>query len=201
MGNQVVISMCLIVMSHWLVEVWIRISDISVILPLPLYHMENRVCLSLGVQVAGATWRVAMRIMPGVGNLVWRTGDSQTQVRYSVAERSGGRLMSCSVYTVYVETRSTGFLVEPQNLGRQFSVVWPQNNWDSLSVVWPQNHWDSFLRFGIKTGDDGFSRFGLKTSDSGFSVWASKPTATVWWFGSQNHHDGFLVSTSKPSSL
>jgi hypothetical protein len=27
----------------------------------------------------------------------------------------------------------------------------------------------------------------------GFPVWASKPAATVWWFGPWNHHDGFLV--------
>jgi hypothetical protein len=33
-------------------------------------------------------------------------------VRYSVAGWSGGRLMLCAVYTVYVEMRSAGFLVE-----------------------------------------------------------------------------------------
>jgi hypothetical protein len=32
-----------------------------------------------------------------------------------------------------------------------------------------------------------------------FLVWASKPTATVWWFVSQNHHDDFLVLALKPS--
>jgi hypothetical protein len=54
-------------------------------------HVENSVCLSRGVQVAGATWRAAMRIVAGVGELVQRIGDSQAQVRYLVAERSGGR--------------------------------------------------------------------------------------------------------------
>jgi hypothetical protein len=49
--------------------------------------------------------------------------------------------MSCAVCTVYVETRSAGFLVEPQNHWDDLSVVWPQNHWDGLSVVWPQNHW------------------------------------------------------------
>jgi hypothetical protein len=64
------------------------------------------------------------------------------------------------ICTVHVETRSAGFLVEPQNQGRRFmsgltskslrrfliglglktdgdalSVVWHQNNWDGLSVV------------------------------------------------------------------
>jgi hypothetical protein len=42
------------------------------------------------------------------------------QVGYSVAERSRGRVAPCAVCTWHVETRSTGFLVEPQNQGRQF---------------------------------------------------------------------------------
>jgi hypothetical protein len=40
-------------------------------------HMENHICLSRGVQVTGMTWRVAMRIVAGVGDLVQRTGDGQ----------------------------------------------------------------------------------------------------------------------------
>jgi copper oxidase (laccase) domain-containing protein len=49
------------------------------------------------------------------------------QVRYSVAERLGGRVTLCEVCTVHEETRSASFLVEPQNKGRRFSSVWPQN--------------------------------------------------------------------------
>jgi hypothetical protein len=37
---------------------------------LPLFHLENRVCLSRGVQVAGAAWCAAMRTVAGVGDLV-----------------------------------------------------------------------------------------------------------------------------------
>jgi hypothetical protein len=44
----------------------------------PLFRVENRVCLSRGVQVAGAAWRVETRIMAGVGDLVQRTGDGRT---------------------------------------------------------------------------------------------------------------------------
>jgi hypothetical protein len=44
---------------------------------LSLFHLENRVCLSHGVQVAGAAFRAATRIMAGVGNLVHRTGDGR----------------------------------------------------------------------------------------------------------------------------
>jgi hypothetical protein len=43
-----------------------------------LFRSENRVCLSRGVQVAGAAWRVATRTMAGVGDLVQRTGDGRT---------------------------------------------------------------------------------------------------------------------------
>jgi hypothetical protein len=42
------------------------------------------------------------------------------QVRYSVAGRSRGRVTPYAVCIVHVETRSAGFLVEPQNQGRRF---------------------------------------------------------------------------------
>jgi hypothetical protein len=54
-----------------------------------------------------------MRIVAGVGDLVQRTGDSQAQVRYSVARRSKGQVTPYVVYTVNMEMRIVGFLVEP----------------------------------------------------------------------------------------
>jgi hypothetical protein len=42
------------------------------------------------------------------------------QVGYSVTGRSRGRVAPCAVCTVHMEMRSVGFLVEPQNQGRQF---------------------------------------------------------------------------------
>jgi hypothetical protein len=45
-----------------------------------------------------------------------------TQVGYSVAERSGGRVTLCAVCTMHEETRSVYFLVEPQNHGRRFGL-------------------------------------------------------------------------------
>jgi hypothetical protein len=44
------------------------------------------------VQLAGAAWRAAMRIMAGVGDLVQRTGDGRTSRVLGgwVIERSGG---------------------------------------------------------------------------------------------------------------
>jgi hypothetical protein len=75
------------------------------------------------------------------------------QFEYSVAGRSGGRVMPCAVCTIHMETRSADFLVEPENQGRQFfsglaskllgrfSLVWPQNRWRRFLSVWPQNRW------------------------------------------------------------
>jgi hypothetical protein len=45
---------------------------------------ESCLLVSWGA-VAGVTWRAALRIMTGVGDLVQKTGDGQAQVRYSVA--------------------------------------------------------------------------------------------------------------------
>jgi hypothetical protein len=90
--------------------------------------------------VQGVVWRAATRIVAGVGDLVQRTGEGQAQVRYSVAKRSRDWVTLCVVYTVHDETRSTGFLVEPQNQGRRFVSVLASNPLAGLSVVWPQNH-------------------------------------------------------------
>jgi hypothetical protein len=57
-----------------------------------LFRSKNRVCLSHCVQVAGAAWRVAMRIVAGVGDLVQRTRDGRTGrvLGGRAIERSGG---------------------------------------------------------------------------------------------------------------
>jgi hypothetical protein len=49
-----------------------------VVLPLSLYHVENRVCLSHDLQVVGAAWQTTTRIVVGVGDLVQRTRDGRT---------------------------------------------------------------------------------------------------------------------------
>jgi hypothetical protein len=53
------------------------------------------------------------RIEAGVGDLVWRIGDDQAQVGYSVAGRSAGQVMPCTTFRIIhvEETRSTDFLV------------------------------------------------------------------------------------------
>jgi hypothetical protein len=48
----------------------------------------------------------------GVGDMVWRIGDDQAQVGYSVAGRSGSRVTSCAIRIVHMEEkRSAGFPV------------------------------------------------------------------------------------------
>jgi hypothetical protein len=86
---------------------------------LPLFHVENRVCLSRGVQVAGATWCAATSTVAEVGDLVQRTGDGRTGRVLSgqTFEMSGGAV--CGLHLA-VETRSVGFLVEPQKQVRRF---------------------------------------------------------------------------------
>jgi hypothetical protein len=85
------------------------------ILPYYLSYVENRVCLSRGVQVTGATWQTVMRIMTGVEDLVYRTEDSQAQDEYSVDRRLRGWVIVCLVRTMHKETMSVSLLVEPQN--------------------------------------------------------------------------------------
>jgi hypothetical protein len=59
---------------------------------LSLFHLENRVCLSRGVQVAGVAWCAMTRNMPRVEDLVQRTGDGRIGrvLGGQAIERSGG---------------------------------------------------------------------------------------------------------------
>jgi hypothetical protein len=77
-----------------------------------LFHLENRVCLSRGVQVAGAAWCAATRTVEGVGDLVQRTRDGRTGSVLGgwAVKRSGGAVCGC---TWHVETKSASFLVDP----------------------------------------------------------------------------------------
>jgi hypothetical protein len=124
---------------------------------LSMFRVENRVCLSHGVQVTGAACRTVMRIVLGVGDMVQRTGDGQAHVGYSMVGQSRGQVTPCVVCTVHEETRSAGFLIEPQNQGRRFvsglaskPVATVSPNLVSKPVV------------------------------SGFPLWALKPAAKVW---------------------
>jgi hypothetical protein len=65
-----------------------------VVLPLSLFCLENRVCLSRDVQVEGAVWQAATRIVTGVGDLVLRIRDGCT------GQVLGGRMIGRSGDTV-----------------------------------------------------------------------------------------------------
>jgi hypothetical protein len=54
--------------------------------------LENRICLSCGVHVAGVVWHATTRIMVGVGDLVQRNTDGRTGrvLGGRVTERSCG---------------------------------------------------------------------------------------------------------------
>jgi hypothetical protein len=120
-----------IAMSHWLGKVWIWIWDGSVVLLLALFHLENRVCLSRDVQVAGAARRAATRIVAGVGVLMKRTRDGRTGrvLGGRVIERSGGAV--CDLHRARGD-EERGFLGWASKLR---SVGWTQNHWDGLSMV------------------------------------------------------------------
>ena len=75
------------------------------------------------------------------------------QVGYSVAGRSRGRVTPCAVRTVHVETRSAGFLVEPQNQGRRFPGL----------VIWASKSPRRFLGLGLKTKQASVCRLRHKT--------------------------------------
>jgi hypothetical protein len=63
-----------------------------------LFRSENCVCLSRGVQVAGAAWRATTRTVARVGDLVQRTGDGHTGrlLGGRTVERSSGTV--CGLY-------------------------------------------------------------------------------------------------------
>jgi hypothetical protein len=77
--------------------------------------------------------------------------------------------MLCAICTMHMETKSVGFLVEPQNQDRWFVSGLASKPLGRFLLVWPQNHLDSFSQFDLKISGDGFSRFGLKTGGFGFS--------------------------------
>jgi hypothetical protein len=91
-----------------------------------------------------------------------------------------------AVCTMHKETRTAGFLVEPQNQGRLFFsglASKPLERFVSgltsklsgrFLPVWPQNRWWRVSRFGPQNRQLRFGGFGLKI------------TATVSWFGPQN---------------
>jgi hypothetical protein len=118
----------LIVMSHWLGEVWIQIWDVLFVLPLSLFHLENHVCLSRGVQVSVAAWWVATRIRDG------RTG---RVLSGQAIERSGGVVCGLHLARENKKRMFVGWASKPR---------WTVCQWFSLKTTGTVCEW-----FGLKT--------------------------------------------------
>jgi hypothetical protein len=97
--------------------------------------MENHVFLSRGVQVAGAAWRAATRIVAGVGDLVQRIEDGRTSrvLGGRTIGRSGNAV--CGLHHARGEEECGFFWLILKTKVDALSVVWPQNHWDDLSVI------------------------------------------------------------------
>jgi hypothetical protein len=146
-------------MSHWLVDVWIRIQDILVVLHLSLFRLETCVCLSRGVHVAGVAWHATMRIMAGVVDLMQRNGDGRTcRILGGWAiERSGGTV--CGLHHARGDEKHEflGWASKPR----------------STVCEW----------FGLKSTWTVFSSLASKPVATFFSDLASKSVARVSQFG------------------
>jgi hypothetical protein len=92
------------------------------------------------------------------------------QVGYSVAGRSRGRVAPCAVCTWHVETRSAGFLVEPQNQGGGGFSDLGLKTGNSGLVIWASKSPRQFLGLGLKTKWASVYRLRHKT-DGGRSAW------------------------------
>jgi hypothetical protein len=95
-------------------------------------------------------------------------------VGYSVAERSSGRVAPCAVCTMHMETRSKGFLVEPQNQCRRFVTGLASKPLGQFLQFGLKSSGDGFLVEAQNQGSGGFHCLGLKTDSYGLVIWASK---------------------------
>jgi hypothetical protein len=131
-------------------------------------------------------------------------------VSCSVAGRSGGRVMPCAVCTVHVETRSTDFLVDPQNQSLRFvsglaskPLGWfvigltskPLGRFISGLTSKPLGRFISdlaskslgrFLPVWPQNRGLWVSRFGPQNRQLQFGDLNLKITVTVYWFEPQN---------------
>jgi hypothetical protein len=144
----------LIVMSHWLVMVWIRIRDISVVLP---YYSCGESCLLVSwcvgdkCDVAGSDEDRGRSRIPGAEH--WGWSSIRRVLGGQTIERSGDAV--CSLHRAQGDEEH-GFLSwasKPRLVGFP---IWASKPAATIRWFGPQNHHDGFL------------------------VWASKPSG--WWF-------------------
>jgi hypothetical protein len=95
------------------------------------------------------------------------------QVGYSGAVRLRGRVAPCAVCTWHVETKSAGFLVEPQNQGGGGFPGLGLKTGSSGLVIWASKSPQWFLGLGLKTKWASACRLRHKT-DGGSSARATR---------------------------
>jgi hypothetical protein len=136
---------------------------------LPLFHLENHVCLSRGVQVAGVAWRTATRTVTGVGDLIQMTGDGHTGrvLGGRAVERLGGAVCGLHLARGDKERGFLGWASKPR----------------SMVCEW----------FGLKTTRMIFAVLASKPVATVFSSLASKLVATVSPGLASKPTIGFLV--------
>jgi hypothetical protein len=154
---------------------------------------ESR-CLSHGVQVVGAAWCAAMRIVIGVGDLVQRTGDGRTgQVPIGRAiERSGGAV--CDLHRARGDEKHMflGCASKPKSMVCEWFGLKTSHTVFSSLASKPV----AMVFSGLASKPVGrVSRFGPQSWQLRFGDLGLKITAMVSWFGSQNQ-PGFGLSVA-----
>jgi hypothetical protein len=86
------------------------------------------------------------------------------QVGYSVTGRSRGRVVLCAVCTWHEETRSAGFLVEPQNQGGGGFPSLGLKTGNIDLVIWASKSPRRFVGLGLKTKRASVCRLRHKTN-------------------------------------
>jgi hypothetical protein len=162
----------LIVMSHWLGEVCIRIQDITMVLPF--------ISVSFGELCLLVSWCAGDRCDIACSD------EDRGRSRRPDAEYREWSYSSGTQWPGDREVRWHCVWSAPYTWRRWMRVSWLslKTKVNGLSLVWRQNHRDNFLWFDLKTSGDGFLWFDLKTGGSSFPVRTSKLAAMVWWFGS-----------------
>jgi hypothetical protein len=148
--------------------------------------VEIHICLSRGVQVVGAVWQAATRIVAGVGDLVQRIGDGRIGrvLGGETVEKSGDVVCGLHHARGDEEHECPGGASNPRSMVCQ---------WFCLKTTRTVCQW-----FCLKTTGTVCQWFDIKTTGTVFSSLTSKPVATVFpgltsklvarvfWFGAQN---------------
>jgi hypothetical protein len=191
----------LIMMSHWFGEIWIQIWDISLVLPHYLSCEESRLlvswCAGDKCSMSGSDNVCGRSRRPDAKHRRWSSTCQVLDDR--TIGRSGDAV--CGLYRTQgdEEHEFLDWALKPRSTVCQ---------WFDLKTIETVCQWLCLkttkmvsLGLALKPVATISSDFVSKTVASGFPNWASKPAATVWWFGPQNHCDNFLLWASKPSGL